>query len=180
MYITNPLPDLPLGRGYKSSFKRNSIRLYTFWIEAIGGKIKKNSMIIHDNGSEFKSATFKQELQDRKLNGVALPSWSGSFLNPCDNSFNRDLKFAYYHDTERSSHIEAIQSMVNAYYKPNEESIQHFFEHCKIYGDTPKRADMKLLASEGYKPNAGYAKIHSECRESFIAWKRNLRSCHST
>lgn len=145
------------------------------WLDTVSDYFEPGDIITHDRGSEFVNRKVPEDIEARELADCPMPSWGGSFVNPCDNSFNSKFKYRYYSDRHHNTHNDMIESMVRAYYAASESSIKNYFAHCKYSGPTPTRKDMEALLTEGYRASPGHEELHKRCYHMYISWKHSLR-----
>jgi hypothetical protein len=149
------------------------------WLDTISDYTDDEPHMIHDSGNEFTAREVQNHCGESFITTHRIPAAGGAFLNPCDNNFHHDMKHHYYRKPH-NTHVEMLRAMIDAYYEVPDQNIRHYFEHCRIVGKLLTRRYTQKLLSEGYCPGRNHEELHEQCRNTYRAWKKNVRILNNT
>lgn len=129
-------------------------------------------LLLMDNEASFKTELVQDFLSDHNIDFDYFPLYRGSLMNPCDNSFHKDLKYKYYAKIQNRTLLpirDKLNFLREAYFAVNEKSIQNMFEHVGLTKGRPNIVARKLL-EEGHHPSATNAARHRHQIHQFLDW----------
>jgi TfoX/Sxy family transcriptional regulator of competence genes len=129
-------------------------------------------LLLMDNESSFKTELVQEFLVHHHIEYDYFPPYQGSIMNPCDNSFHKDLKDKYYeflHNKTTMTLSEKFNFARKAYFSVKEISIKNMFAHVGLTSGKPETVVAKLL-SEGHHPlKKNQARYKHQIR-TFLKW----------
>ena len=160
---------------YLPEVKAPSADMTLRWLEEVREYLEDEPLIVHDKGPEYIAKSLKEELEMLGIEEMEIPSAGGAFINPCDNSFNSQLKTAYFQERKKT-YEDKLRAILTAYYSPEEEVMKSYFERVGWTGDRLSKKQVQNLLDEGYRPGKKHAKLYEDMNAVYDGWKRNLRT----
>ena len=155
------------GRGFGGTSYRKYLR------ELIKRKyLIPGDLVLLDNESTFKSHVSQQILTKHQIDFKYFPTGLGSIANPCDNSFNADLKQSFYQlmAIRNDPSTQAKMSIAEqSYWQISDQSVGNMFRHCGLIERDPKK-QAHVLLNEGAAPIYRKMKIHRRQIVAFVQW----------
>jgi hypothetical protein len=144
------------------------------WLDTMREYLGDNPLVIHDRGPEFIAGKVQEEFKNQDITSMSFPAMGGAFINPCDNSFNAQLKRHYFHHN-RETFTAKLEAVISAYFSSSEEQNRNYFHHVRWCGEPPTRSYVEHLLQEGFRPVNNNEKIYGEMLAKYRAWKKGLR-----
>lgn len=132
----------------------------------------KGDLLILDNETSFRSRKAARFLSKNGILCRHFPSGLGSILDPCDNSFNAQLKNTFYEFMSFSVTSDTQTKMSfaeKAYWRISNEAIHNKFKHCGLIGQHYRR-QVRILVSEGMIPSKKFLTLHRGQIQDFLIW----------
>lgn len=154
-------------------------RAYLSWCYK-HGYLKKNELCLMDSHNAHKNDEVLDWFEDKEILHYIFPKGAGSFMNPCDNSYNSDFKNKYYRiistlaEKNNITHIKKIEAIFQAYEEVKDNSIVHYFQHTGILGRQTKSKVKKLL-NESYKMNPEKRQQHHDQLNKYFHFCNSLK-----
>lgn len=159
---------------YVENITQPSADLTLRWLDEVSEYLEDSPLVIHDRGPEYMAKSVQEDIALKGISTLDIPSAGGAFINPCDNSFNSELKHWYFLESQ-NSYEDKLRGIIAAYYAPKEESLQQYFEHVGWSGPRPTRKQVQHLVNEGYRPGKRHIQIYEEMEQVYNGWQKNLR-----
>ena len=159
---------------YQSKIKGPGNKSTSIWWDIVRDSgFSDSPLLMMDNLRAHFAPSLRQEMESYGVTVVHFPNYAGSLLNPCDNSWNSDLKHRYYYKSRRD-HGEMIAAIRSAVYETTEESIRNYFHHCGYTSDEISSQVVERLVSEGYGPDRKHGSDHAEMRKKYAEWRAHV------
>ena len=104
-----------------------------------------------------------------------LPAASGKWLNPCDQSINREMRREFMR-LQQLDRRDKIRNIIRAYYSIKDETITKSFNKCGVFEGDPDDI-ISAQACQGYRAKGHRDKQLQSYRVAFLGWAQlNTRS----
>jgi hypothetical protein len=110
-----------------------------------------------------------------------LPAASGKWLNPCDQSINREMRREFTR-LQQLDRRDKIRNIIRAYYSIKDETIIKSFNKCGVFDGDPDDI-ISAQACQGYRAKGSRDKQLQGYRVAFLDWassKYPRRCRHAT
>lgn len=97
-----------------------------------------------------------------------LPAASGKWLNPCDQSINREMRREFTR-LQQLDRRDKIRNIIRAYYSIKEETIVKSFNKCGVFEGDPDDI-ITAQASQGYRAKGSRDVQLQGYRVAFLDW----------
>ena len=144
------------------------------WLDEVSEYLDDSPLVIHDRGPEYMAKSVQEDIASRGISTLSIPSAGGAFINPCDNSFNSELRHKFFLESQHS-YEDKLRGIIDAYYAPKEASMLKYFEHVGWSGTQPTRRQVQRLVSEGYRTGKKNIQLYEEMEQTYAGWQKNLR-----
>lgn len=97
-----------------------------------------------------------------------LPAASGKWLNPCDQSINREMRREFTR-LQQLDRRDKIRNIIRAYYSIKDETIIKSFNKCGVFDGDPDDI-ISAQACQGYRAKGSRDKQLQGYRVAFLDW----------
>lgn len=97
-----------------------------------------------------------------------LPAASGKWLNPCDQSINREMRREFLR-LQQLNRRDKIRNIIRAYYSIKEETIRKSFTRCGVFDGDPDDI-ISAQACQGYQAKGHREELLQGYRVAFLDW----------
>lgn len=136
--------------------------------------LQSGDVLLLDNERSFGTKKVADLLTKRGIIIKHFPVSLGSIVDPCDNSFNAELKESVYQEmafTTNSSTQNKMAIVKKCFWWISEQSIKNYFKHCGIIGHK-YREQVRRIIREGMIPSSQYLTLHRDQISQFLKWAR--------
>lgn len=127
-----------------------------------------NPHIILDSLKGHFTETMEEAWQNVNATTHRLPATLGRWLDPCDQSINREMRREFIrlqmHDRKCK-----LDNIIDAYYSIKDETVKNAFIKCGYLGRNPVEV-IRTAESEGYRPTKGRSDEMARYKTAFIKW----------
>jgi hypothetical protein len=105
-----------------------------------------------------------------------LPAASGKWLNPCDQSINREIRRKFI-QLQQLNRRDKLSNIIEAYYSVRDETIVASFDRCGLFKGDPEDI-VSQQASQGFNPTSARKDACERYESALTDWMRkSVRSC---
>ena len=97
-----------------------------------------------------------------------LPAGSGKWLNPVDQSINREIRRTFI-QLQQTNRRDKLANIIEAYYSVRDESVKASFHRCGIFEGDPEDI-VSQQASQGFSPTSARKEACERYEAAFTHW----------
>jgi hypothetical protein len=142
------------------------------WFDKIQEYMIDEPILFMDNHFSHHNPAFVEVIEGYDITRVYLPIPCSALCSPLDNSFHSLLRRLYL-AKKRTTHVEMIKAMIEAYYQISAKNIKSYWHHVGIFSkERPSVVAARLLA-DGYRSIS--VRDIKEMYMVFLAWKGKMQ-----
>jgi hypothetical protein len=142
------------------------------WLNAVTRRgadyFEDSPHIILDSLRGHFAPTVEEKWENIKATTHRLPATLGRWLNPCDQSINREMRREFTR-LQMDNRNAKLDNIVRAYYSVKESTVINSFKKCGLFGGKPEDV-IDEVAREGYSTAGARHETLEACRVAFTKW----------
>lgn len=127
-----------------------------------------NPHIILDSLRGHFTAEMEEAWQNVNATTHRLPAALGRWLDPCDQSINREMRREFIRLQTRDRKCK-LDNIIDAYYSIKDETVKNAFIKCGYLGRDAEEV-IRTAESEGYRATRGRSADMARYKTAFIEW----------